>query len=271
MQLIPRIVPLLLLLCRQVDGDEKSGSKYYNEFTVCENSKVVVDEISILCDSPGTYYYGSGKYRNSAKCQAGDKARLKVEFYVAEELQQRAFLYLHVHGYGTVQDVNVYQNEDICGISAVSSLYGMEACNVDGVHLGAGYYVLEKTFYWGTQSDSYEYSFVPKVIIGISSDPSKGQFDLGGANTQYCAGNSFMKWTTGVGQSASNTVKSFFITFGILMGVILGIFLAGMAVVRAASAPPPSSTRYKLEIDDVERNEQYKIKMLGKNQDLVSY
>ena len=47
--------------------------------TYCRNTYVRVTDLSLLCDSPGAYYYGSTTYRNSEVCVTGDKAKLYME------------------------------------------------------------------------------------------------------------------------------------------------------------------------------------------------
>lgn len=44
----------------------------------CTHNYIQVEKLSILCDTPGAYYYGSNAYRNSLVCMSGDKAHLIV-------------------------------------------------------------------------------------------------------------------------------------------------------------------------------------------------
>lgn len=44
----------------------------------CTRNYIQVDYLSILCDTPGAYYYGSNAYRNSKVCMSGDKAHLDI-------------------------------------------------------------------------------------------------------------------------------------------------------------------------------------------------
>ena len=44
----------------------------------CRRNYIQVQQMSILCDTPGAYYYGSNAYRNSVVCMSGDKAHLEV-------------------------------------------------------------------------------------------------------------------------------------------------------------------------------------------------
>jgi hypothetical protein len=218
-------------------------AEYVNKFTVCDDTSIVVTDISLVCDSPGTYYYGSGKYRNSATCQGGDKAKMQVDFQIQEDLQTDAYLTLSVQGYGTVQAVQVHTQESFCSI--VQSTDG-------AVCPAAGSYKIYHMFYWGSQSDSYTYSFTPRVVVGITSDVANNIYDLGGANTNNCKGAVVNDWTVGVRKSMANSIKTFFATFGILMGSIVALIIAGWCITRQSRAPKiPKSIIVDEELDEM--------------------
>lgn len=44
----------------------------------CNRNYIQISRMTILCDTPGAYYYGSNAYRNSEVCMSGDKAKLNV-------------------------------------------------------------------------------------------------------------------------------------------------------------------------------------------------
>lgn len=44
----------------------------------CKRNFVRVSQMTVLCDTPGAYYYGSNAYRNSEVCMSGDKAKLNI-------------------------------------------------------------------------------------------------------------------------------------------------------------------------------------------------
>lgn len=234
------IVKLLVgySLLRSTNADDS----YFNQFYVCEDSSVLVQDISILCDSPGAYYYGSGKYRNSALCQAGDKAKLLVAFEIGQTLPyDDAYLTIFVQAYGSVATEYLYTADSFCSVAHTTN--GAECPS-------AGTYELTHNFYWGSKDDSYDYNFTPKVIIGISSRSGSNQFDLGGANTQQCNGGYFANWTRGVKRSAANTLTSFFITFGILTFSLLAVTLATWFIVRQAKKQQTKIIIVDEELDD---------------------
>lgn len=250
-----RLFLVFVVALSLVEASSDDDETYYHQFEVCDDSVILVEELSIVCDSPGTYYYGSGKYRNSASCQAGDKAKLEVVLLITQELEYgQAYLTLEASGYGSVSDVTLHSGEELC---SVSSLYSKNGASCPE----PGYYAISEHFYWGEQSDNYEYTFNPKVSVGLNSNPNKQVYDLGGANTNYCAGDSFSNWTKGVRESAANTIRSFFATFGILVMAVLGVLLVGWYVMRQAS---PRQTELIIE-EPVDHLQYQKMAMMGKN------
>lgn len=241
----------------------------YNEFSVCSDSMITIDELGISCDSPGTYYYGSGKYRNSQTCQAGDKGKVYVKFYVKEAIQYTAYIAVYVQGYGTVEGVFMHAFDDVCGVSNIYGKGGTTRCT-DGL-LQAGYYYLQENFYFGSQSDSYQYKFRPKVEVGFTTDPRSDQYDLGGANTGKCSGSLFFNWTTGSDSSLPEALKSFLVTFGILIFCIAATSIAGWYITKRAHANAPAVVKPHLNDAFAYSSEEdlRKQSMLGKNQNLV--
>jgi len=244
------------VVVRAEDSVDENGY-YHNKFSVCDNSYVVVEEITLLCDSPGTYYYGSNKYRNSASCQGGDKAKLEVLFKIQEDLTdvyENVYLDVSVSGYGSVQGMELYTAQSLCSTDSVKGMYG-EKCP------SRGYYKLYYVFHYGDQSDSYSYAFVPKVTVGFYSNPNKNQYDLGGANTNACSGGTFTNWTKGVRKSAANTIKTFLATFGILLCAVLAVFVAGWLIMRQARNQP----KEVIIEDPLDDNEKHKVALVGNN------
>jgi hypothetical protein len=253
---------LLLLESATADQSVDANGNYYNSFTVCDASAVVVTDVSLLCDSPGTYYYGSGKYRNSASCKAGDKAKLDVGFQIQQDIDASAvtpYFTLYVSGYGSVTGQSLYSNVALCDVGDLTAADG-QSCPAQG------YYKVQMQFHWGDQSDAYEYAFNPKVMVGFTSNPQKGVYDLGGANTNKCSGDVFTNWTKGVRKSAANTIKSFFATFGILFGSIVAVFVAGWCVMRQSKNQPK-----EVVVEDPldESNEHNKMVLLGNSQNIL--
>lgn len=252
------------------NNGQGSTNGTYSEFSVCSDSMITIDELSITCDSPGTYYYGSGKYRNSQTCQAGDKGRVRVKFYVKEAIQSTAYISVYAQGYGSVEGVSVHAIDDVCGVSNIYGKGGTTPCK-DGF-LQAGYFYLQETFYYGSQSDSYEYKFRPKVEVGFTTNPRSDQYDLGGANTGKCSGNLFFNWTTRSDSSIPEALKSFLVTFGILIFCIAATSFAGWYITKRAHANAPAAVKSP-PLNDAfaytAEDDPKKHAMFGANQNLV--
>jgi hypothetical protein len=243
------------------DADDFSG--YYNRFSVCDDSVVIVEEMSLVCDTPGAYYYGGNKYRQSATCQGGDKGRLYVELRFAEDLEADAYLTVEVRGYGSVEAVVLHSGDSLCG--TVKSLDGSTDCPA------AGYYQLSEQFYFPNKNDDYSYSFTPRITVGVTSDLNNNKYDLGGANTDLCPGNMFSNWTRGVKRSAADTILSFFVTFGILFGAIAAVGFAYWYIRRQVNKKPtPIIVEEQADGDDEEDEYQQLSPMIMANQQHLS-
>ena len=192
---------------------------YYQRFSSCSNSYIEVDEMSILCSTPGQYYYGNSFYRNSATCQGSDRANYEIELNIPNKLPENYVPYItvDVKGYGTVEDMRVLDSEKFCDLEDLWSLDGGECPE-------PGRYQVSSKFYWGEQDDEYSYNFRPHMVIGLSSSQGAKKYDLGGANTDSCEHGSFTNWSTRVQRSVSNTLHTFVITLGILLGAVILVY-----------------------------------------------
>jgi hypothetical protein len=194
------------------DGDE---DVYQSSISVCADAVIEVKDIVLLCDSPGTYYYGSNKYRDSATCKAGDKAKLQVDFYIDDpdtiaSLGGYALTTIKVQGYKAIESQIVYENADLCSLSSLQSLSGV-SCP------GRGNYRISTQFSWGERNSNLGYNFIPKPSVGFKSNINKEAYDLGGANTNLCRGNTFISWSEGVRTQYANALSNFMKSFGILL------------------------------------------------------
>lgn len=247
-----------LFLFRTATADDE----YYNQFSVCADSAIVVEDLAITCDSPGSYYYGSSKYRNSASCQGGDKAKLQVVFEIMEDLQVAPYISVNVAAYGSVSAVQLYYQADLCSLGTVQSLDGA-ACPAAGV------YMLSDKFYFDSADDDYAYSFKPVPSIGFMSAVDSNYFDLGGANTNRCAGGTFQNWSTGMGNTISSTLRFFFVTFCVLF-VLSAAFLTWRyytmkrELESVQKKPLEAMQEDLLDDEDVRR-----IAMMGREKDLI--
>lgn len=245
--------------------------EYYNQFSVCADSLIVVEELLMTCDSPGSYYYGGNQYRNSATCVGGDKGKLQLVFDIVEDLEVAPYISLNVEAYGSVPEKVLYTQEDLCSLSSLSSLDGA-ACPA------AGQYMISEKFYFEDQSDdSYEYNFKPVPSIGFLSDPDGRNFDLGGANTDYCAGGMFQNWSANLQNTLSNTLKFFMVTLGIFLAASFAFVAWRYCVWRRDSLLQQTSrskeqraSAFQVMHDDLMDEEDLRrIAMLAREKDLI--
>ena len=246
-----------LLLFRTVSADDE----YYNQFSVCADSIVVVEELMITCDSPGSYYYGSNKYRNSATCVAGDKAKLQFVFEITQDLEASPYVTVDVEAYGSVPTESLYNQVELCSLDTLQSVDG-------GACPGAGIYMVTDKFYFGSQSDDYDYNFKPVPSIGFVSDVDTKYYDLGGANTNSCAGGTFQNWSTGMGNTAAKTIHFFLVTFAVLFAGSMA-FLAWRyyTMKRELDIVPRKMEAMQEELLDDE--DVRRIAMMGREKDLI--
>jgi hypothetical protein len=225
-----------------------------------------VKDITLLCDSPGSYYYGSNKYRDSATCKAGDKAKLQLDFYIDDpdtiaSLGGYALTTINVQGYQAIESQVVYENADLCSLSSLQSLSGV-SCPA------RGNYRINTQFYWGEKNNDLDYNFVPTPSVGFKSNINKEAYNLGGANINSCSGNTFIAWSEGVRKQYANALSNFMKTFGILVFTIgvMGGFMYWF--VKKPNLNFSSKSKEKKLIDDHDTEDEdgfQHVAMVGQN------
>lgn len=204
------------------NGQQQNGNQgdddsvYKSQVQICSDAVIQVQDVTVYCDSPGTFYYGSGKYRNNQYCLPGDKATIQVDFYIAYQniIQQsgnKAILDIYANG-GSYTDVAVYDSADLCSLSSLKRK-SRSQCPYNG------YYQVKTHFYWGSDVDTE--SFLPTITVGFKSSAKKQVYDFGGANTDLCRGSTFLTWSDGVRVSYANAMGTFLKTFGVLLITII--------------------------------------------------
>jgi hypothetical protein len=155
-------------------------------------------------------------------------------------------------GYGSVSSQVLQKGVSLCSISSLKKL-DKQTCG------GVGNYTIREQFDWSDKNDTYDYAFTPKLVVGFASSANKQVYDLGGANTNACSGDTFTNWSKSIQKSAANTIKTFFATFGILLGSIFGVLLAGWCIMRQAKPKPKEF----VADDATDENEYHKMAMMG--------
>jgi len=202
--------------------DGSSSSSEGSSMQICSDSDIEVTAIALLCDSPGTFYYGSGKYRDNQYCKAGDKAKLSVYFDVVGDISEVDPL-LTLQASGDGETAIVYKNARLCYLGTLASTDG-SSCG------GYGSFSVTTQFYWGSGSDDdgEQQLFSPYVTVGFHSERDPNKYDLGGVNTNMCSGNTFVAWSNDIKESGtfSGPLASIVWSSLVLVGtlVILGMF-----------------------------------------------
>ena len=152
----------------------------YYDLEICEDLIVQVTSLTTVCDSPQTFYYGSGVHRNSETCKYGDKATTTVYFDVKEDLTDtNIYVVISVYaGYG---------NEVLTSTSPKNlKKYVGSSCTTAGSY----YFTYSTTVGSSSSSSSSSGSsssstrggaFVPFVQLAFSSE-TNGDYNLGAAN-----------------------------------------------------------------------------------------
>ena len=224
--LLSCVLSTILVAADEAAGDDQVDNNYngddsnmYGGFTVCDETAIEVRDVQLYCDSPGTFYYGSGKYRNSQNCTAGDKGKYTVDFYIkdAATILSTGDPVLDISASASIGwyqfTKQVFENEDLCSISSLKSLSG-------SVCPAKGKYRITSHFYFDSD-DAYDSVFNPKLTVGFKSSIYGNSYDYGGANTPYCSGTTFFtSWTNTVKKVYANSIENFFKTFGILVFTI---------------------------------------------------
>lgn len=275
------VAVLLCIWCRAADG-----YSYYESLSVCSDTSIDVTGVSILCDTPGVWYYGSNGYRNSKTCHKGDKATLQVTFdIIDEDLTEETDIYFSLSVYGGDQEITVYKNAHLCSIGILTKTSGV-ACpyqgsfsiktklyfakdNGDDDGNGSNRYLGDDD---GDTTSSTSAAFSPLVTVGFASNQNSGYYDLGGANTEKCGGQS-----KNIQSDIQSTVTSAlssksFTTFLLSFGVVIAAFavLGGIAfyvwerrVCDRACFPPEKSFMYDLESDTIDFSDR-KMELMGR-------
>jgi hypothetical protein len=149
------------------------GSNYAMALDVCYDSVVAVSSMTIGCDSPYTFYYGNGAHRNSPVCEYGDKATLKVQFQVTDDLQDGDNeIYFTMAAYD--------DNKNL-----LTSTYPEPLCEdyVGSSCTNAGSYSFVYKMKFPTPNGGDRSNFVPEIQMAFSTKGDSG-YNLGAVNIQ---------------------------------------------------------------------------------------
>jgi len=186
---------------------------------VCEDSVVAVTYMSVLCDSPYTFYYGNGANRKSYVCDYGDKATLDVELQVVDDLQEEdGEIFFTMAAF---DDAN----------NLLMSTYPEQLCQN---YLGgfdctkAGTYNFQKKIKFGTPyGNANQTKFYPEIHMAFSTKSDSG-YNLGAVNIECQQWNqdqpSYVAWSD---ESPRTPAEEFVIAYGLLIVTSMMLFAMG--------------------------------------------
>eukprot|EP00934_Nitzschia_sp_Nitz4_P003227 Nitzschia sp. Nitz4//scaffold195_size40117//34902//36167//NITZ4_007581-RA/size40117-processed-gene-0.18-mRNA-1//1//CDS//3329540380//3217//frame0 len=192
----------------------------------CKNSVIEVKDITIICDSPFRYYYGTGGRMSSELCEYGDNALVIVYFDVHKNLDyMKNSLYMTLGIYANKQNKTLLWKAE-----------GEELCNnfvgKDCTSAGSYGFAFDVSFDSGTDERAL---FVPMVEMGFSTRPDSG-YNLGGVNID-CDFNVFYQqynpWRNGKTAEAAQTWGAGGLgvlggNYGFIIGGILLVIAVGL-------------------------------------------
>jgi hypothetical protein len=200
------------------DGSSNTASVYSTGAKVepCEKGVVQVTSISLLCNSPYTFYYGNGANRQSQVCDYGDKANIEVSFTVTDNLDEGTDVYMKMAVF--------YGGEQLYRGDSVELCYNF----VGGSCTAAGEYTFKKKIQFAYVDGTYT-KFVPTLEIAFS-DSADGSYRLGGVNIDCVEDEDddqyIVEWSNS--DEGESKVESFFLDFGILIGTV--VVISGFAL-----------------------------------------
>ena len=181
----------------------------------CDSALVEVTEVTIKCDSPYAYYYGSGAHYSSDFCDYGDHALVTVFLNVNEDWlsANRDTIYMtmgvYAMKYGQSELLWAARSVEFC------ETFVGHACTKAGQYAFAFRVSLD---YIMTDQNL----FVPQVEIGFSSRQDEG-YNLGGVNIDCQFSSTYRAydpWYVGYHKSQSWAAGSFAPGWGLIIGVV---------------------------------------------------
>lgn len=183
------------------------------QFTVCEDSVVQITYLTMICNSPYTFYYGNGAHRTSPVCDYGDKLTVKASFKVEDDISNGDNIYVTMAAYDDESNL----------LASVSPSYLCEnyvgsSCTAKGV------YSFDTVLKLAQPDGGNSSHFYPEIQMGFSTKPDS-TYNLGAVNTECQKWDpdkpSYVAWSEH--NHARTKVQQFFGEYGILIGTLLAL------------------------------------------------
>ncbi|CAJ1966700.1 unnamed protein product [Cylindrotheca closterium] len=189
----------------------------------CKRPTISVNTVTILCDSPYTYYYGNGAHRGSTVCDYGDMATVLVNFNVKSKIRtvDKAYMTIAIYAQKSEQELLfAAMNIDMADI------VGKKVSN-------KGNYEFSMRAVLAKAASSDNSQFVPSFQMGFSTMQDEG-YNLGGVNINCNYNVRTQPYSSKFYRAKLNSKNKFgagpslhFASFGFMIGVALlaGTFL----------------------------------------------
>lgn len=216
----------------------------------------------MLCDSPGTYYYGSSNsYRKSESCKFGDYVNFALTFDIDSDLSDTG-VYVTSNILGNGLEYPLYTAYDLCAVNSLNADNGQD-CPEQGSYSIQSKFVLSDN----SGKDDGSTSFSPDIVMAFSSDGADDNVDYGCVNMDEPeeyeeeeedddGGGSF------TGFSADGTA-SFMAQNGLLLFTL--VFMLGFIFFLYWRQPRQKGYDQSLYDDDK------KVELVGKSSDVVAF
>jgi hypothetical protein len=251
------------------------GSQQKMAMNVCKDSVVQVNKVEWSCDSPYTWYYGSGAHRNSATCDYGDKMTMTIKFQVVANIDEASVndIFATMAIYDDAENLLSYTSPDYLCKNLVSNTQ----CTYAGTYSFTTKLTLSRpnsedmevsdstsnSNYYGYGSDASSSSssssstssyyhgkvnnFYPVLQMAFSTKQDSG-YNLGALNVECKEWNeqypSYVAWSN---QPSKTRTREILATYGLLMGTSL-LLVAIIAFVWKQAADAKRQQRRGVEL-----------------------
>lgn len=216
-------------------GYSSSSSRYVSNYAFdqslaisnCKDSVVAVTYLTILCDSPYTFYYGNGANRNSPVCDYGDKAALSVTIKVNDDLQE--------------DDTEVYFTmaafDDAGNLLTSTSPENLCRDYIGQDCTKAGIYSFDKKLKFGTPYGN-QTKFYPVIHMAFSTRSDSG-YNLGAVNVECQQYDQDQPASVAWSEVSPKTAqREFVVEYGMLIGTCVVLSVISVFVLKRSYDNP---------------------------------
>jgi len=184
----------------------------------CDTNIVYVNSIYLTCDSPGSYYYGSGGYRQSSRCKYGDNADMYIFFTISDNYGW--------YGIDVIIDMgvlaaftNVEPQTSLCDLGTITYLGSDNSNNNNNNNNNKVYcptpgaYLLHWSFTMPSGGADQQLQFLPDIRIKFYAQDGNATLGCAGTGTVATVQNAVMHIRQGE-MALGIALSAFFLVFG---------------------------------------------------------